>query len=78
MKSTRAKITNFIAKQKSRQECLPLLGNFIDKARVEPLHLKNNASQFFFKAVLEEALRESKLPPDYKKISEVPFDSCFA
>ena len=75
MKTKRAKITDFIAKQKSRQECLPLFGKFIDKAHVEPLHLKNNASQFFFKAVLEEALRKSKLLPDYKKISEVPFES---
>ena len=78
VKTKRAKITDFIAKQKSRQEFLPLLGNLIDKAHVEPLHLKNNAWQFFFKAVLEEALRKSKLPPDCKKMSEVPFDSCFA
>ena len=54
MKTKRAKITDFIAKQKSRHEFLPLLGNFLDKAHVEPLHLKNNAWQFFFKALLEE------------------------
>ena len=40
---------------------MPLLGNFIDKAHVEPLHLKNNAWQFFFKSVPEEALRKSKV-----------------
>ena len=78
VKTKRAKITDFIAKQKSRQEFLPLLGNLIDKAHVEPLHLKNNAWQFFFKAVLEETLRKSKLPADCKEMSEVPFDSCFA
>ena len=78
VKTKRAKITDFIAKQKKRQEFLPLLGNLTDKAHVEPLHLKNNAWQFFFKVVLEEALRKSKLPPDCKTISQVPFDSCFA
>ena len=46
VKTKTPKITDFIAKQKSRQEFLPLLGNFIDKAHVEPLHLKNNAWQF--------------------------------
>ena len=77
VKTKREKITDFIAKQKSRQTFLPLLGNFIDKAHVEPLHLKNNAWQFFFKAVLEEALGKSKVPPDCKTFSEVPVDSCF-
>ena len=33
--------------------------------------------KFFFKAVPEEALRKSKVPPDCKKFSEVPVDSCF-
>ena len=40
VKTKREKITDFIAKQKSRQDFLPLLGNFIDKAHVKPLHLK--------------------------------------
>ena len=45
---------------------------------MEPLHLKNNAWQYFFKAVLTEAIRKSKLPADCKKFSEVPADSPFA
>ena len=57
---------------------MPLLGSHIDKAHVEPLHLKNNAWQYFFKAVLTEAIRKSKLPADCKKFSEVPPDSPFA
>lgn len=57
---------------------MPLLGSYIDKAHVEPLHLKNNAWQYFFKAVLTEAIRKSKLPADCKKFSEVPADSPFA
>ena len=39
----RSNITSFIAKQKSRQEFAPLVDKLIDRAHVEPLHLKNNA-----------------------------------
>ena len=77
-KTKRSKITDFIAKQNNRQEFLPLLGSYIDKAHVEPLHLKKNAWQYFFKAVLTEAIRKSKLPADCKKFSELPPDSPFA
>ena len=42
-KTKRSKVTDDIAKQSSRQEFLPILGSYIDKAHVEPLHLKNNA-----------------------------------
>lgn len=47
-KQMRPKITDFIAKQKSRQEFVPLVGKIVEKAHVEPLHLKNNAWQYFF------------------------------
>lgn len=57
---------------------MPLLGSCINKAHVEPLHLKNNVWQYFFKAVLTEAIKKSKLPSDCKKFSEVPTDSPFA
>ena len=77
-KTKRSKITDYIAKQNSRQEFLPLLGSYINKVRVEPLHLKNNAWQYFFKAVLTESKRKSKLPADCKKFSEVPTESPFA
>ena len=55
-KTKRSKITDFVAKQNNRQEFLPLLGSYIDKAHVEPLHLKNNAWQYFVRAVLTEAI----------------------
>ena len=57
---------------------MPLLGSYIDKTHVESLHLKNNAWQYFFKAVLTKAISKSKLPADCKKFSEVPPDSPFA
>lgn len=43
VKQKRSKITEFLARQKSRQELLPLVGKLIHKGHIEPLHLKNNA-----------------------------------
>ena len=40
----REKITSFISQQKSTQEFPSLVGNFIDKAKAKPLHLKNNVT----------------------------------
>ena len=48
-KTKRSKVTDFIAKKKIRQEFMPLLGEAIERAHVEPLHLKNNAWQYFLK-----------------------------
>lgn len=73
----RSKVTEFIARQKSRQEFTPLVGRLIDKAHVEPLHLKNNAWQYFFKALLKEAIGKSDILPSVKTFSEVPEGSCF-
>ena len=39
----RSKVTSFIAQKKSSEEFELPLGNIIYKARVEPLHLKNNS-----------------------------------
>lgn len=77
-KQMRPKITDFIAKQKSRQEFVPLVGKIVEKAHVEPLHLKNNAWQYFFRGVLKESIRKSKLPKTCKKFSDVPVDSAFS
>ena len=58
-KTKRTKLTEFIAQNKSRQEFSPLLGKLIDKAHVEPLHLKNNAWGYFFKVLVKEAMAKS-------------------
>ena len=87
-KQMRSKITDFIAKQKSRQEFVPLVGKNVEKAHVEPLHLKNNVWQYFFRGVLKESVRKTKLPKTCKNFSEnfsrifsrifVPVDSAFS
>ena len=59
-KTKRANITGFIAKQKSRQEFVPLVGELIDRAHVEPLHLKNNACALAHRYLLNQAIEMSK------------------
>ena len=57
----RNKITSFISDQKSRQEFVPLIGQFIDRAHIEPLHPKNNACQQLFRRILYESIGKSAL-----------------
>lgn len=57
---------------------MPLIGKLIDPAHVEPLHIKNNAWQYFFKGVLKEAVGKSNLPDSCKKVADVPNDSIFS
>ena len=52
----REKITSLISQKKSRQKFPPLVGKFIDKAKAEPLHLKNNVWQQWNLSVLKYAL----------------------
>ena len=67
----RSKITTFIAKQKSRQEFVPLIGEVVDRAHVEPLHLKNNACALLHRYLLYEAVANSKLS-DSTSFLQVP------
>ena len=57
---------------------MPLIGKLIEKAHVEPLHVKNNAWQFLFKGLLKEAIAKSNLSGACKKFNDVPKDSPFS
>lgn len=72
-----SKITKFIARKKSRQEFTPLVRKLINRARIEPLHLRNDAWQLFSKDLLKESIAKSNLPASCKKFTDVPKDSCF-
>ena len=48
----RSRITSFIAQKCSRQEFVPLVGELIERAHVEPLHLKNNACAYAHRQLL--------------------------
>ena len=74
-KTKRKTVTDFIASQKSRQEFEPLIGGFIDRVHVEPLHPKNNACQQLFKEILYESIRKSGLPATVIQFDSVPVAS---
>ena len=76
-KTKRKKVTDFIASQKSRQEFEPLIGGFIDRVHVEPLHPKNNACQQLFKEILYESIGKSGLPATVIQFDSVPVASPF-
>ena len=70
--TARNKITTFIAKQNSRQEFVPLLGDIIDKAHIEPLHLKNNACALAHRYLLKLVLSWSNISSNISSFSQVP------
>ena len=76
-KTKRKKVTDFIASQKSIQEFEPLIGGFIDRVHVEPLHPKNNACQQLFKEILYESIGKSGLPAAVIQFDAVPVASPF-
>ena len=49
----RGRVTSFIAEKQSRQEFAPRIGKLIEKAHIEPLHLKNNGCGFLFTLSLQ-------------------------
>ncbi len=71
------KVTSFIAKQKSRQEFLPSVGDTIDKAHIEPLHLKNNARALAHHPLLKLGLSWSNLSSSVSSFSQVPSQCLF-
>lgn len=71
-KTNRSKVTKFIADKHSRQEFIPRLGKFCDKAVLEPLHLKNNAVQHLHRLLLRVLISISSLPANLSKISDLP------
>ena len=73
----RTQVTTFIASQKSRQEFPPPIGKLIERAHVEPLHLKNNACAHAHKLLLNEVLHISDLPHSVQSFSMVPSHSPF-
>ena len=77
-KSTvRNKITGYIATTlKSRQEFKPLIGTYIDRAKAEPLHLKNNTVKEQFIKLLKIAMAKTNFGKA-KNFGEVNPNSLF-
>ena len=73
----RAKVTSFIAQKHSRQEFEPVVGKLIDRAHVDPLHLKNNACARAHQQLLSEVIAMSKITDEINSFSQVPAHSPF-
>ena len=76
-KTLRSKVTTYLAdKLSSRNEFKPLLGQMIDRAKAEPLHLKNNAWQQWHIMVLNYTLSRTDVSM-YDSVGDTPGLSCF-
>ena len=76
---SRTPITTFISKElKSRQEFPPLIGKYIDLAKCEPLHTKNNAVKEMFIKILQVVTVEAKFPSKSMTFKEIDGDNIFA
>ena len=54
----RSKVTSCFAEQKSKQEFVPIIGELIDLAHVDAIHLKNNACALAFRRFYTTVLKE--------------------
>ena len=73
----RQNLTSFIGKSlKSRQEEIPLAGEYIDKAYCEPLHLKNNVKEMFLK-VMNITSRDTIFPETLKSFYDLSEGNLF-
>lgn len=74
----RTHLTTFISKTlKSRQKEIPLVGKFIDCAKTEPLHIKNNTTKELFLKLLRIVMA-SPCIKNCRSYPEVQRDSLFA
>ena len=72
----RSKLTAYIGSLKSRQETYPIVDSYIDYAKAEPLHLKNNTVKERFMQIFKLCLSQSNLKC-IKNFNDVPTNSLF-
>lgn len=73
----RSKLTAFIAQKCSRQEFVQPVGELIDRAHVEPLHLKSNACAYAHRQLLHEVIALSNLSNSVS-FSQIPSNCPFS
>ena len=69
-------LTSFIASLNSRQCDFPLIGPYIDCAKAEPLHLKNNTVKERFIMIFKICVAQSNLT-SVKSFRDIPKESLF-
>ena len=67
----RQRLTQYISSIKSRQEFEPLFGKAVERAKPEPLNLKNISVCKQFIKVLKLSLCQSKTSPNIKAYSDL-------
>ena len=69
----RSNLTDYISnKLKSRQEFVPIIEEYVDLVKCEPLHLKNNCTKELFMKILDIVIAEAKLPSSIQDFKQVP------
>ena len=71
----RNKITTYIKSLNSRQEFLPRVGVYVDKALAEPLHIKNNVCKEFFLKVWRVVVAVADVSTTIKIFKNIPEDN---
>jgi len=70
--TVRNRVTEYISKTlKSRQEREPLIGEYVDCAKPEPLHIKNNTVKAIFMKLFKIVVAESS-SSKFKYSKDVP------
>ena len=78
IKSSRSQLTNYIANElHSRQEEAPLVGKYIDLAKCEPLHTKNNTVKGIFMKVLMLIVFAADIPSTILVFRDLSLDNLF-
>ena len=73
----RSNLTKYISSLKSRQEEEPLVEKYVDLAKCEPLHLKNNVCKEMFMKHLAIVLSEANISNDVKCFKELLEENLF-
>ena len=71
----RTNTTTYIRTLKSRQEFVPLVGKYIDKAKAEPLHIKNNVCKEMFMKVWDVVISVAEVNTNVKQFNCIPQDN---
>ena len=73
----RQKITSYISNTlHSRQEKIPLVQEYVDRAKCEPLHIKNNVVAQLFVRLQKEVLRHSDVM-SFKSFNDLPENNLY-
>ena len=71
----RRNTTTYIRSLKSRQEFVPLVEKYIDKAKAEPLYLKNNVCKEMFMKIWDVVISVAQVNTNIKQFKYIPHNN---